>query len=119
MRTTLIAAVLPLFLAGLFIGSAASPSATAAPGKNLQVYPKDTDTKAIKADMKVIAKALGVQCDYCHDMDAMDKDTDLKKRAREMMKMVGAINAQLKKSGFKQEVGCVTCHGGQKKPKAP
>ena len=89
----------------------------AAPGKNLMIYPKDTDVAQIKKDMKVLAQSLGVKCDYCHDLEAMDKDSDMKKKARLMMKMVGTINASLKKDGFKQEVRCATCHAGQKKPK--
>jgi len=94
-----------------------SPSSvTAAPGKNLKVYPKSTDSKVIKADMKKVAKALGVQCDYCHDMGDMAKDTKHKDVARDMMRMTGAINDQLKKGKYKQPVTCATCHAGQKKP---
>ena len=90
----------------------------AAPGKNLKVYPAGTDTAEIKKDMKLISKALGVQCDFCHDMDAFDKDDiDKKNIARGMMKMVGSINGKLKKDGFKAEVKCMTCHAGAEKPK--
>lgn len=94
------------------------PSVQAAPGKNLKIYPKDTDVAKIKQDMKAMAKATGHQCDECHDLEALDKDTPLKEKARSMMKMVGTINDQLKKDGFKdQQVTCNTCHAGQKKPK--
>jgi len=89
----------------------------AAPGKNLKVYPKDTDVAQIKKDMKVVAKSLGVQCDHCHNLDDMAADSEHKDQARLMMKMVGTINASLKKDGFKEQVTCKTCHAGQKKPK--
>ena len=94
------------------------PSAVSAgPGKNLKVYPKDTDTAVIKKDMKVMAKALGVQCDFCHDLDAMDADSEHKDTARTMMRMTTAANAKLKKDGFKAEVTCWTCHRGEEEPK--
>ncbi len=117
MRTILLYAALPVALV-VGYGVAAVPSAAdAAPAKNVQIYPKGTDTKALKEDMKKIGKALGVQCDYCHDMSAMDKDTDLKKKARAMMKMTMSFNTQAKAAKFTQVVSCNTCHLGQKKPK--
>ena len=57
----------------------------------------------------------GVECDYCHDLDDMAKDTDRKHAARRMMKMVGEINKKHFKG--KPRVRCVTCHNGNKKPK--
>jgi hypothetical protein len=90
----------------------------AAAGKNLKIYPKDTDVAQIKKDMKVMAKATGHQCDECHkDLDNLEADTPMKEKARHMMRMVGTINASLKKDGFKEMVTCNTCHAGQKKPK--
>lgn len=94
------------------------PVASAAPGKNLKVYPAGTDTAEIKKDMKLVSKALGVQCDFCHDLDDFSKDgIDKKDIARGMMKMVGSINGKLKKDGFKKQVSCMTCHAGAEKPK--
>ncbi len=83
--------------------------------KNLKVFPKDTSKKDIKKAMKKIAKALDVQCDFCHDLDDMAKDTEKKETARGMMKMANAINKKSFKS--KPRVRCVTCHNGKKKPK--
>jgi hypothetical protein len=94
----------------------APPTAEAGGAKNLKVYPKDTDKKQIKKDMKVMAKALGVQCDHCHNMSGMDKDTPMKEKARKMMKMTISINKDMKKDGFKAEVTCKTCHNGKKEP---
>jgi hypothetical protein len=68
--------------------------------------------------MKLISKALGVQCDFCHDLDDFSKDGIKQKDiARSMMKMTASINAKLKKDGFKTEVTCVTCHAGSEHPK--
>jgi nitrate/TMAO reductase-like tetraheme cytochrome c subunit len=106
-----------LALALAFTLTTQQPSVQAAPGKNLKIYPKDTDVAQIRKDMKELAKATGHQCDECHDLEAMDKDNELKEKARQMMRMVGTINAQLKKDGFKDQVTCKTCHAGQKKPK--
>lgn len=90
---------------------------SAAPGKNLKIYPAGTDTAEIKKDMKLVSKALGVQCDFCHDLDDFSKDVEHKDIARGMMKMTASINAKLKKDGFKGEVKCITCHAGAEKPK--
>ena len=67
--------------------------------------------------MKLVSKALGVQCDFCHDLDDFSKDVEHKEVARGMMKMTASINAKLKKDGFKGEVKCITCHAGAEKPK--
>jgi hypothetical protein len=113
----LLGTILSGFLAAGYAMTFDAPAANAGAAKNLKVYPKNTDKKAIKKDMKAIAKALGVQCDFCHSMSAMDKDTDMKNRARSMMRMMNSANATLKKSGFKKTVSCNTCHKGAKEPK--
>jgi hypothetical protein len=93
-----------------FSGTAAS----AADPKNLKVYPAGTSKKVIKKDMKAISKALGVQCDHCHDMDDMAKDSPKKEEARKMMRMVQSLNSkELKKY---DKVSCKTCHRGQTEP---
>ena len=112
LTAALIGAVL---LGGALVTRPAAVSA--GPGKNLKVYPKDTEVAVIKKDMKAISKALGVQCDYCHDLEAMDADSEMKEEAREMMRLTTAANEKLKKGGFKAEVTCNTCHRGEKKPK--
>jgi hypothetical protein len=116
MRKLALAASLPLALA-LGYAVATIGSADAAPAKNLTIYPKGTDTKVLKDDMKKMSKALGVQCDFCHDMTAMEKDTEHKTKARAMLKMTATINAELKKASFKKAVSCNTCHQGTKAPK--
>jgi hypothetical protein len=106
-----------LALALVLTMTTGQPLVEAAAGKNLKIYPKETDVAQIKKDMKLVSKALGVQCDHCHDLEAMDKDSPMKEKARLMMKMVGTINGNLKKDGFKDQVTCNTCHAGKEKPK--
>ena len=87
------------------------------PAKNLKILPKTMSKADIKKYMKTVAGSLGVQCDYCHDTDDFSKDTEHKEVARAMMTMVGDINKKYFKG--ENEVGCITCHNGQKEPKHP
>lgn len=91
------------------------PTAEAGGGKNLQVFPKNTSKKDLKKAMKKVSKALGVQCDFCHDMENFAKDSKHKEIARDMMRMVNSINKKyFRKSDHK--VSCMTCHRGKKHP---
>jgi photosynthetic reaction center cytochrome c subunit len=64
--------------------------------------------------MRYMTFALGVRCDYCHVQDTFESDEKApKKRAREMMKMMFAIdNASF---GGHRAVTCYTCHRGAAK----
>lgn len=120
MTSTVRRSLLAVIFSGLVATAVAftSPApAHAEGGKNLKVLPATMDKQQIKALMKQVASSLGVQCDHCHDTDDFPKDTEKKEIARGMMKMTGEIN----KTYFKgqQEVGCITCHNGQKEPKHP
>ncbi len=108
--------------------------------KNLQILPKDTDKPTLKGIMKKQARALGVECDFCHDPPDMAKDTGKKKIGREMMTLVGEINKstlkpESKATGSKslrkavayytkhiagktpdKDVTCETCHKGHEEP---
>ena len=82
--------------------------------KNIQVL------KGIPADqlipaMQFITASLGVDCDYCHDHQAMDSDDKKpKKIARQMMTMLFDID----KNNFdgRLDVTCYSCHRGAAKP---
>jgi photosynthetic reaction center cytochrome c subunit len=82
--------------------------------KNIQVL------KGIPADqlipaMQFISASLGVDCDYCHDHQAMDSDDKKpKKVARQMITMMFDID----KNNFdgRLEVTCYSCHRGAAKP---
>src|SRR5438309_1225650 len=63
--------------------------------KNLQVLPKSSSKDQLKAIMKEQSKALGVECDFCHDVPDMASDANEKKKiSREMMKMTAEINGK-------------------------
>ncbi|RMH38570.1 MAG: c-type cytochrome [Deltaproteobacteria bacterium] len=117
MRNTFLYGAMLVGLGLLIYGFTLSPAPAAAAGaaKNLQVFPKNTPKKELKKAMKQIAKALDVQCDHCHDLDDMSKDTDNKKIARDMMRMTMELNKKYFKG--KQRVTCMTCHNGAKEPK--
>jgi photosynthetic reaction center cytochrome c subunit len=84
--------------------------------KNIQVL------KGIPADqlfptMQFITASLGVQCDFCHVQGAFEKDDKpTKQKARKMMEMMIAINAD--NFDGHRAVTCNTCHNGTTKPKA-
>jgi photosynthetic reaction center cytochrome c subunit len=82
--------------------------------KNIQVL------KGIPADqlipaMQFITAALGVECEHCHNREAMDSDEKKpKKIARQMMTMMFDID----KTNFEArlQVTCYTCHRGSAMP---
>jgi hypothetical protein len=112
----LIGAILAGFLAAGYSFTLGAPTADAADAKNLKVLPKNMDKKSLKKLMKKQAKAVGKSCDDCHDISAFDKDTEMKEKGRDMMRLVNTINAKLKKDGFKAKVSCATCHRGKEEP---
>jgi photosynthetic reaction center cytochrome c subunit len=83
--------------------------------KNIQVL-KGVPSDQVVPAMQFITASLGVQCDFCHVSGAFEKD-DLKAKqtARQMMRMMFAINNDNFK---KREVTCYTCHRGSKDPES-
>ena len=78
--------------------------------KNIQVL-KDIPAEQLLPSMRYITAALGVRCDYCHEPDHFDSDgKPTKERARNMMKMMFAINTD--NFNGRREVTCYTCHRG-------
>ena len=97
-------------------GAAGSaPAKTAAEQfKNIQVL-KSIPADQLVPTMQFMSASLGVECEFCHVEREMDKDDKKnKKTAREMMRMVFAIN-QNNFSG-EREVTCNTCHRGSIHP---
>src|SRR5437588_10938583 len=88
--------------------------------KNLQVLPKTISKDELKTYMKAQAKALGVECDFCHDVPDMASDKNDKKLiARKMIQMTNDVNDKwLKgmKDADKNKVTCSTCHQGHEQP---
>lgn len=109
----ILAAVL---VTGALIGGYAFAQGVGDGGKNLQVLPKTMSKNDIKKTMKLMSKALGVQCEFCHDKNDFSKDgNEHKDAARAMMKMTMDLNQ--KYFGGKQRVTCMTCHNGKSEPK--
>jgi hypothetical protein len=96
---------------------AATPAKTAAQEfKNIQVL-KNIPADELVPTMQFVSASLGVECEFCHDERDKDKDNKKpKKTAREMIRMVQAIN-QNNFSG-QREVTCNTCHRGAIRPEA-
>lgn len=109
--------LLSLSLCGLVLGVGGGVGRADGLYKNLQVLPKDITKDSLKAIMKKQSKALGVDCDHCHDQPNMAEDTEHKKIAREMMLMTEEINKKYITTG-NQKVTCMTCHRGKEKPDA-
>jgi tetratricopeptide (TPR) repeat protein len=98
---------------------------------NLKVLPKEIPIRALIDTMAGFTRALGVRCTYCHlgqegePLETYDfvKDEKVEKRkAREMLRMVLAINEQLlTKVPDRREprvvVTCATCHHGLNVPR--
>jgi hypothetical protein len=72
--------------------------------KNIEVL-KDIPASELIPSMRYVAASLGVGCDYCHQADHFDNDDKpTKQRARNMMKMMVAINQD--NFNGKREVTC-------------
>ncbi len=97
--------------------SGAPPAKTAAEEfKNIQVL-KNIPADQLIPTMQFIGASLGVECEFCHVGREMDKDDKkAKKTAREMMRMMFAVNQN--NFAGEREVTCNTCHRGSIHPQA-
>jgi hypothetical protein len=92
----------------------AKPKTAAEELKNIKVL-KDVPADEWFPTMAFIAGSLGVGCEHCHVTPFAKDEKPAKERAREMMKMVQAINAQ-NFADQPNRVTCMTCHNGSRKP---
>jgi hypothetical protein len=95
---------------------------------NLQVLPQDIAQEELIGLMKSVTQALGVRCNHCHinngdsfdDFEFALDENEHKGIAREMIKMVRAINNDLLPAPMHAEAGrrvtCNTCHRGETTP---
>jgi photosynthetic reaction center cytochrome c subunit len=93
---------------------AAAPKKAEEQFKNIQVL-KGIPAEQVFPTMQFITASLGVECDFCHVQNALDKDDKKPKQAaRKMMQMMFAIN----KDNFDghREVTCYSCHRGSAHP---
>lgn len=121
-----------LVLAGLVLCSSTA-SAQFPPDrlKNVKVLPADLPVRALLDTMGTFTRALGVRCVYCHagaegtpfsQIDFASDSNPVKAKAREMLRMVTAINGEhLTKLADRREpaivVTCATCHRGVAQPR--
>ncbi|MGH9747544.1 MAG: c-type cytochrome [Candidatus Acidiferrales bacterium] len=90
------------------------PKTAAEAFKNVQIL-KEVPAEQLLPSMRYMTAALGVRCDYCHEAKRFDSDDKpTKQRARNMMKMMFAINSD--NFSGRRDVTCYTCHRGAAKP---
>jgi hypothetical protein len=124
-----------VILGGLVVSAQAPQGQPGAPGRggppqpppqNLQVLPKDMTRPQVVQVMQQFTAALGVTCNHCHVfVGANDPMNDFagdvkpqKNVARDMMRMVRAINPLVQKAASGKAadqvaaVTCAMCHRG-------
>ncbi|MDH5804202.1 MAG: c-type cytochrome [Gemmatimonadota bacterium] len=98
--------------------------------QNLQVLPQDIPRRNLTAVMRNFAIGLGVRCSYCHvgeegqplsEYDFASDEKEAKVIARDMLRMVSAINGEhLASLNVRNDppvrVNCATCHHGNNLP---
>jgi hypothetical protein len=94
---------------------------------NLQVLPKTVTKGELVETMRGFSFALAVRCSHCHvekdgpppGMDFAADDKPEKAKARVMMRMVAAVNADhlSRLDGRRIDVECATCHRGLTVPR--
>jgi hypothetical protein len=80
--------------------------------KNIQVL-KGMPSDQMSATMDFMATSLGVRCNFCHDVQQFDKDTEHKQAARRMIQMQLDINARYLATLGGDRMSCYTCHQGR------
>lgn len=87
--------------------------------KNVQVL-KNLTPKEMNLEMVKMSEALGVKCDFCHNLN--DWGSDVKKEyqtSRVMLRMVQNINANYLTWDSAPKIACLSCHQGKDRPKIP
>lgn len=90
--------------------------------KNITQYKNATAGRILRIMELGFSRSLGVTCTHCHvtgQWESEEKAT--KQTAREMSRMVSAINGELLKQipnlrSTNPSVNCTTCHRGQTRP---
>lgn len=96
--------------------------------QNLEVLPDTISPESLRATMRGFSMGTGLRCSNCHDgeegadlstYDFASDEKELKQVARQMLKMVMAINGEyLEPLGEDHtQVQCITCHRGVKVPR--
>jgi tetratricopeptide (TPR) repeat protein len=127
----------PVSIAALALVLAVTPGARAQQpawdwpekAKNLKALPSDTPKEKLRAVMTGFTRALGVRCSHCHvgeegmPLSTFDFASDKNPKkgiARDMYRMLGEINAELKRmpleGSSRVNMWCHTCHRGLRRP---
>jgi hypothetical protein len=120
-RKTLVMTILAALAAAAILVSgkgacADTPVEDATVFKNVEVLKHVKSKSEMRRIMKEQAASLGVKCSHCHVPGKFDLDEKKpKKIARDMMKMVEALNATTFKD-TEIKVSCWTCHRGEEEP---
>lgn len=132
-KTLLTVVVICFIIIGLSAFAQQGPGPTPKPVEkptNLKVLPKNISHDDLMKLMHGYCKSLGVHCNECHtamagstaDHPQMDFASDAnpkKEIARDMIKMVNAINGKYlakMNGGMMEQINCVTCHVGHTHP---
>lgn len=132
-RFSLVRIGLPLVAAAALAGGSGARAQQTwdwpAKAKNLKVLPEDSSPEKLRAVMTGFTRALGVRCPFCHvgkegaplsTFDFASDDNPKKGIARDMLRMLGTINDELKKmplTGSRRvNMWCHTCHDGRPRP---
>lgn len=99
--------------------------------QNLQVLPQDISPEGLRDAMFAVGEQVGIRCSRCHNFesdtpiaerDYASDEKELKRVAREMMRMVQGINETV--SSIERgpghtpiTVSCITCHRGVSQPR--
>lgn len=111
---TILTGVFALALACNFIAGGAHARQNQ-PFKNLQVL-KGLSPDQLLLLMGGYSVALGRNCDFCHEMAALEKgEKPEHKKALQMIKMTRDINAAIKDT-YRMSVDCMSCHQGKAIP---
>jgi tetratricopeptide (TPR) repeat protein len=98
--------------------AAAAPAQVPDKFTNLQVFPKDISSKDLISTMRGFCFSLGVRCEYCHaNKNFASDEIKNKTTARNMLRMVAAINRDFIPKESSVRVECVTCHHGLSRPR--
>ena len=129
MKRTLISSCVLLVISTLRLNAQQFPPERL---ENVKALPSDISVRALLDTMAAFTRALGVRCTYCHlgreadplsTYDFKSDEKPQKVKAREMIRMVGAINNDhLGRLTIRREppivVNCATCHRGVAEPRA-
>lgn len=81
--------------------------------KNIEVF-KGVPAGDLIPSMEFMAASLKLECTDCHDAKDYSLQTQMKGRAQRMILMQREINE--KNFGGRNQVTCMTCHGGKENP---